>query len=1185
MDVRLAILPGHMWSIDALSSSTRGEIAQQPGLQAVDEHVCAPDARGLLSLRTPSAEIANALESHIVRRVSSTDRVVVRTTTDSTQSCWRDACAQLGVSQIPADPISAARTLCEAAHRAVVIVLGSVREGSWDQAVLEAIGSMTSRVLFVLIQHGEPASAFESGSEIFVGGHREDLEAWWGGVVQEALDRSEGATIAELEAWWSWSSRRLEDAPRPDLNQLSQEARALVTRLRLAARAWPIRLRETLGTRSAWRELEQLDGVVQHAGHLRLASCTRVVQREPTAQDFERVADTLRTRFRRDPWALARAATLYTRSGETSHGEACLQESLRALDDALARREVWAGWRHALGHVLGDRQREGAMFAAELALERDDVDTALDLAHLAGGGDPSAPFQPQFVLGRAQLARGDVVAARVALERAFARSASDDERAAALAQLAECSYVEGGLDDAARKAREASTLASDVTIRLDASNTMGKVLLARAQWSEAESHFAGNESTAAAAGLDLAQLRARVNRAIALLSKGQPETARGILDAVLHDAEHRHDLRAIAFAVSNLAVLAIDRHDYAEALHLSERAIDARRRLGDKVGLARVVTNLAELRLRLGLVAEAEQTLAFGRHALRPAVPATRAAHFALVGARIRLARGNTFDASRDIGAALADVDGSSDGAMIGECYRVEARIALEDGDVDRARRALRESEARADESFAQAEVAVLQAKLAQAAGGEALELADDALTLARRANDEDLLREVNVLLAELYRMKGRASAAHRHIEAAKQVRDRVVESLPMPLRPRYLDRRDLHRLNAVDDAIKSMVSEPTSPSDAEPVSERSRSNESEHKRFVGQHASVARLLGAVRKVARTSSPILVLGESGTGKELIAEAIHARSDRSGGPLVKVNCAALVDSLLLSELFGHEKGAFTGAASRRRGRFEIADGGTLFLDEIGDISARTQVALLRVLQEGTFERVGGSTPMRTDVRVVCATHRNLKQMVAEGSFREDLYYRLSGVALRVPALRERTSDLPALAEHLLQLVARERSEPAKHLSPEALVVLQRHKWPGNVRELDNVLRAASLFSETSEISVQTILEHVPVCAEDVFGSSVTASPPLADGAPPSLRCVSSMSPEPDTSRLAYDQIRSQGTSLGDLKRNIERECIRQALTETDGNITRAAALLGMKRPRLSQLVKQYCLLESSSEDVS
>ncbi len=359
--------------------------------------------------------------------------------------------------------------------------------------------------------------------------------------------------------------------------------------------------------------------------------------------------------------------------------------------------------------------------------------------------------------------------------------------------------------------------------------------------------------------------------------------------------------------------------------------------------------------------------------------------------------------------------------------------------------------------------------------------------------------------------------------------------------------------------------------------------------------------MAAIKKVARSSSTVLVRGESGTGKELVAEAIHRASERSSGPLVTVNCAALVETLLLSELFGHEKGAFTGAVARRRGRFEMAEGGTLFLDEIGDISPRTQVALLRVLQERTFERVGGTAPIRADVRVICATHRDLKAMVERGEFREDLYYRLRGITLEVPPLRARMGDLPRISEHLLAKISLERGEPQKTLTADALELLGRHRWPGNVRELENALRAASLFADGGSISAVVLAENV---------DDLRAAAPSGDSVPPLARCTArgsspraeeGTSPEafgaeePDcqdegplppseanATAVAYTQVRSGSTSLPDIKRQIERDCIARALAETKGNITRAATLLGMKRPRLSQLVKQYGLAAVLSE---
>jgi transcriptional regulator with GAF, ATPase, and Fis domain len=372
-----------------------------------------------------------------------------------------------------------------------------------------------------------------------------------------------------------------------------------------------------------------------------------------------------------------------------------------------------------------------------------------------------------------------------------------------------------------------------------------------------------------------------------------------------------------------------------------------------------------------------------------------------------------------------------------------------------------------------------------------------------------------------------------------------------------------------------------------EPRTQRSARSLAPRRELVGDDPTIRGLHLAIRKVARTDSTVLIRGESGTGKELVAEAVHRASDRNSGPFVAVNCAALVETLLLSELFGHEKGAFTGAVARRRGRFEMAEGGTLFLDEIGDISPRTQVALLRVLQDKMLERVGGTTAIRANVRVICATHRDLKAMVERGEFREDLYYRLRGITLEIPPLRSRMGDLPRITEALLERIAHERACDAKRLSPDAMELLERHRWPGNVRELENALRAASLFAEGEFITANDLGDNV----EDLKGLSkrpTSQPPPPAPTSSEEVVVVDEESAdlpagEAGPTAVAYACVRQGAVSLGDLKRQIERDCIARALAETRGNITRAAALLGMKRPRLSQLVKQYGLAAVSTED--
>jgi DNA-binding NtrC family response regulator len=243
--------------------------------------------------------------------------------------------------------------------------------------------------------------------------------------------------------------------------------------------------------------------------------------------------------------------------------------------------------------------------------------------------------------------------------------------------------------------------------------------------------------------------------------------------------------------------------------------------------------------------------------------------------------------------------------------------------------------------------------------------------------------------------------------------------------------------------------------------------------RIVGASGALQQVLSIVKKVARSNSTVLIKGETGTGKELIAGAIHHNSNRASRAFVKVNCAALQENLLESELFGHEKGAFTSADKQRIGRFEQADGGTLFLDEVGDMSASTQAKILRVLQEHEFERLGGTRTLRVDVRIIAATNRNLMQMVQEGRFREDLFYRLNVVSVETPPLRERKDDIPALAEFFVKRFTGELKKKVEGVQPEALKVLMRHHWPGNIRELENVIERAVLLAENGMVGVDDL----------------------------------------------------------------------------------------------------------------
>jgi transcriptional regulator with PAS, ATPase and Fis domain len=288
------------------------------------------------------------------------------------------------------------------------------------------------------------------------------------------------------------------------------------------------------------------------------------------------------------------------------------------------------------------------------------------------------------------------------------------------------------------------------------------------------------------------------------------------------------------------------------------------------------------------------------------------------------------------------------------------------------------------------------------------------------------------------------------------------------------------------------------------------------------------------RTAARSNSTILILGESGTGKELFARAIHAESLRSEGPFVAVSCAALTETLLESELFGHEKGAFTGAVARRKGKFEAAHGGTLFLDEIGDISAKLQLDLLRVLEDRRFFRVGGSDPISVDVRIIAATNRDLRRAVEEGKFREDLFYRLNVIAVHLPPLRERREDIPLLVEHFLDQLGAEMHRAVDSVSSDAMRLLMAHDWPGNVRELRNVLERG--------IVVAT-------------GNTVQAA---------------------DLGLTRTNGVREPGQEPLVTLDEIERRHIAGVLRQTEGNISHAARVLGIDRATLYNKMRRYQL---------
>jgi DNA-binding NtrC family response regulator len=311
------------------------------------------------------------------------------------------------------------------------------------------------------------------------------------------------------------------------------------------------------------------------------------------------------------------------------------------------------------------------------------------------------------------------------------------------------------------------------------------------------------------------------------------------------------------------------------------------------------------------------------------------------------------------------------------------------------------------------------------------------------------------------------------------------------------------------------------------------------YEEIIGNSSSMQKIFSLIDQVAQKDSTVLIQGESGTGKELVARAIHNKSMRNENPFIKINCGALNDNLLESELFGHEKGSFTGAVKQKKGRFELADKGTLFLDEIGDVSTAMQVKLLRVIQEGEFERVGGEHTIKTNVRIIAATNKNLHKLIAEGKFREDLYYRLSVIPIAIPSVRERKDDIPMLVDHFLQKSALKNGIEKKIIEQEGLKLLSDYSWPGNIRELENLIERLSVISSENVISSELIARHL-------FSNAGAAN--------------------------SFDNL-----PLEEAVFNFEKSLIVQAMKKADGVKNRAAKILGISTSVLYYKLEKFGLM--------
>jgi DNA-binding NtrC family response regulator len=526
--------------------------------------------------------------------------------------------------------------------------------------------------------------------------------------------------------------------------------------------------------------------------------------------------------------------------------------------------------------------------------------------------------------------------------------------------------------------------------------------------------------------------------------------------------------------------------------------------------------------------------------------------------------------------------------SRLASVFGAEATLRLAEihsalGHVDRARELVEEAEVGERALYRGLADLVRAELLVDSEPEKALQLANSAYQILREAGEKNEPVRARLVIAQVLQALERSAQAQtelaRELDRVREVATQVPERFRTSFWSKPLHRKLVEALREQDGDVPDdcVVSEKDCEQEPERELESAefRAWRKRYDEIVGEDPRLHHVFRMIDRVANSDATVLIHGESGTGKELVASALHRRSDRTGKPFVKVNCAAFVENLLLSELFGHEKGAFTGAHEQKIGRFEMADGGTIFLDEIGDISANTQVALLRVLQEGTFERVGGSETMQTDVRVVCATNKDLEAMVKRGEFRLDLYYRLKGVVIEMPPLRERREDIGRLANHFARVYS---PDVPKGFSSDALRFLASYSWPGNVRELQNFVRSILLFVDGATVEFDDIQDFRE------FFASGEIDPTLPDIDFSEIVEVGELTEEPDhdadgQALYAYDdpadalveKIVAEGQSLSDIKKQLEMECIKRALIETGGNVTRAAEILQMKRPRLSQIV--------------
>jgi DNA-binding NtrC family response regulator/tetratricopeptide (TPR) repeat protein len=836
-----------------------------------------------------------------------------------------------------------------------------------------------------------------------------------------------------------------------------------------------------------------------------------------------------------------------------------------------------------LGHLVEAERRRGESATA--------LQQAQQLRALA-----TAEQLPSVLrrVGELLAERGECDEALFVLEEALALvvdSAIDDAlppRAEIRAAMAEVAFKKNDFTRAVEEARGALVQAQQApaAFSLRVSNTLGKVDLAQDRISAAHQRFLDNLRVAEQHGLDVEARLAKHNAGICQLRLGKLDEAQTLFEQVLQSARAMGDLLAEAQALQNLGALWQKGGNVGRALDAYRAALSRLVRVGNQAEVRRTTWNVSNLLCGLGHYDDAKAALEQARKGAERDASARALSFVSSTEGDMALFQQRFTDALVAYQRTRVLREEVGEPSLLHEATLRVGMTALMLQDVEQASGILQsllgadlQVPARLRRDVFAAAVATFQEGNGHAA---LVRMAAAAAELTRQQAPDDAWR-MHAWVALRAEQLNVAGVAHEARANAVGLIERSLQALPPamaavtradPLRARLLRGEPMHKVAVVEPIVVPMVA-------AEPLARRPEWDQV-YAELIGESPALMRVLDRLDRLRRTRlSTVLIRGESGTGKELVASAIHQTSERAAGPFIRVNCAALVETLLMSELFGHEKGSFTGALARKIGRFELARGGTLFLDEIGDISAKTQVSLLRVLQEKQFERVGGTTTITTDAVVICATHRDLEDMVRQHAFREDLYYRLKGVVVDVPPLRERLGDLAMLAKRFLLKAKTELGRAPDVVSEEALAVLTRHRWPGNIRELQNVIRSVALFCEHPIVQLSDLAEF-----PELFGSvdaAVAPSPtwtPTAYVAPPPVVVVTPVAPRAAVATTTTSPVAppvetppppDHALSLGDLKRKLEFEAIAAAIRQTGGNVTQAAALLKMKRPRLSQII--------------